>query len=72
MGAEERQVAMQNNPELARLAYLASVGGLLGQIPTNTFTGQTANTTGTNTSSYSPGLLDWVSTGAGLLGGRRG
>lgn len=72
MGAEERQIAMQNNPELARLAYLASVGGLLGQIPTNTFTGSTSNTTGTTTGSYSPGLLDWVNAAANVVGAFKG
>jgi len=72
MGENERQVAMQNNPEIARLAYLSSIGGLLGQIPTSALSGQTVNTTGTTTGSYSPGLLDWAQVAAQAFGGGGG
>jgi len=67
LGAQERDIQLSNNPTLARLRLLALQGGLLGQIPTRTFTGQTSNTNGTSTSSYSPGLFNWAQLGVSLF-----
>lgn len=72
LGAQQREVATENDPTQARLRYLAQLGALLGMTPSATFTGQ--NTSGTSTSTTtggSNGLLGGLGTllqGAGAIG----
>lgn len=68
LGQTQREIDSQNNPAAALLSLLQARGGLLGMIPTGTFTGQTSDSKGTQTTSSSPGLLDYLGGFANLLG----
>lgn len=57
-GDEERAIAQQNNPATAQSQLLQLYGQLMNLIPTGAFTGQTGTSSGTTTSSTSPGALD--------------
>lgn len=70
-GGDQRQVDLENNPELARLKLALIQSGLLGNAGA-LFSGSTTNGTSTTTSSYSPGLFDWASLAASLFGGGGG
>jgi len=65
-GAEERAINADNNPNVARLTQLQALGGLLGMIPTGTFTGQTSTQDSTQTTQHKPGGLEVLSTLANL------
>jgi len=65
MGADQRDIELQNNPELQRATWLATMGGLLGQTNPQLFTGQTTNQNATSTSKTSDPLGAFT----GLLGG---
>lgn len=69
MGEQERQVAIDSNPELARLKQLGVLDSLLAGIPTGDFTGQTSNTNGTTSTSTSsnPGLAGILGTAIGAF-----
>jgi hypothetical protein len=69
MGDREREIAIANNPELQRLGYLSSVGGLLGMVPTNAFTGQTVNETGTGKTNSTGISFGWSPKGGFSIGG---
>lgn len=60
LGDTQRSIAADTNPAVQQARLLQARGGLLGMIPGGLFTGQTANSKGTQVSSYSPGLLDYV------------
>jgi len=62
-GDSQRDIDLANNPLLARLQYLNSLGGMLGYSNADLFTGQTTTGTGTITSKGGGGGL------GGLLGG---
>lgn len=58
LGGQERAVNSSLNPNVARIDLLQAIGGLLGQVPSNTFTGQTGHTQGTTTTTQSGSFLD--------------
>jgi len=74
IGDRERQVAEDSNPNVAYMRWLQSRAGLMGAIPNSIFVGQTGTQNGTtsSTSSYSPGLLDVLGTGALIFGASKG
>lgn len=76
LGAQQRDINNQNNPQQQQLMYLAQMAQLLGINPSN-FIGQTVNSSGTQTGTTSQsgglgGILGTLLQGAGSLWGGGG
>lgn len=66
LGNTERGINSEINPNVARLSLLQAIGGLMGQVPSALFTGQTTDQSGTQTSRHSPGLFEGLGTIANI------
>lgn len=66
LGDSQRTINEQNDPYYIQQQKLQNMAGLLGQIPSSLFTGQTVNSTTNQTSS--PSLLSTLGSGVGLAG----
>ncbi len=69
LGATQRDIDQDMNPDNIKLKQLLARAGLLGAIPANLFTGQTVNSSGSGTSSSDPGLAGLIGGAAGLASG---
>lgn len=71
LGAQERAIASENNPNVAALSQSQALAQLLASLNPALYTGQTSNTNGTTTARSNPGFLESIGTlamGAGALG----
>lgn len=71
LGATERSIASENNPNVAALSQSQALAQLLASLNQELYTGQTSNTNGTTTAKSNPGFLESLGTlamGAGALG----
>ncbi len=71
LGATERSIASENNPNVAALSQSQASAQLLASLNPALYTGQTSNTNGTTTAKSNPGFLESLGTlamGAGALG----
>lgn len=71
LGAQERSIASENNPNVAALSQSQALAQLLASLNQELYTGQTSNTNGTTTAKSNPGFLESLGTlamGAGALG----
>lgn len=69
MGADQRDIEIANNPILQQMGYLSSLGGLLGMVPTDTFTGRTVNESGTTKGKSSGISFGWSPKNGFSVGG---
>lgn len=71
LGATERSIASENNPNVAALSQSQALAQLLASLNPALYTGQTSNTNGTTTAQNKTGFLESLGTlamGAGALG----
>lgn len=71
LGATERSIASENNPNVAALSQSQASAQLLASLNPALYTGQTSNTNGTTTAQNKTGFLESLGTlamGAGALG----
>lgn len=68
LGATERGIASENNPNVAALSQNQALAQLLASLNPSLYTGQTSNTNGTTTAQNNPGFLETLGTGLTGLG----
>lgn len=72
LGAQERSIASENNPNVAALSQNQALAQLLASLNPSLYTGQTSNTNGTTTAQNNPGFLETVGTLAQAIGAMSG